>query len=73
MQIITLSALEKMIESGKIKQHHTSLFRGYVSRRRKDENITAAPYSGKFGKGYTVNYPNYHSTNYSYITYYIFT
>lgn len=50
------------------REHHTSLFRGYVSRTK---NPVVEEYSGRFGKGYVVRYPNWRSTQYSYITYYI--
>lgn len=50
------------------REHHTSLFRGYVSRKAEPK---VEEYSGAFGTGYVVRYPNRKSTQYSYITYYI--
>lgn len=51
------------------KQHHTSLARGYISR--KNSNTIIEEYDGKFGKGYKVHTPHYESTQYHYVTYYI--
>ena len=47
--------------------HHTALCRGYV---RVNEHIKE-PYSGRFGKGYTVKYNNPNSTRYCYKDYYV--
>jgi len=62
--------LKDAIKNGEIKLHHTSLFRGYVSRT----SIESEPseYHGRFGDGFTMVSPNWDSTNYSYITYYIY-
>lgn len=53
-----------------IKYSHTSLFRGYVSVKAEPEGIKE-PYSGRYGKGYTVKHHNPKSTNYALISYYI--
>jgi len=52
-----------------LKLSHTSLTRGYVSRKNP-EGITM-PYEGKFGKGVKVLTPNFESTRYCYVTYYV--
>ena len=49
----------------------TSIFRGYVSRKGDAEERSASMYSWKYGTGYTVNMPNWKSTRYSYIEYWI--
>lgn len=50
------------------KEGHTSLARGYVSRRLP-EGI-AKPYKGKFGEGWKIYTPSWKSTKYCYVTYY---
>jgi len=62
--------LESAIKNGQIKRHHTSLFRGYVSRVGGKSEPTE--YKGKFGEGFTTISPNWDSNRYSYITYYIY-
>ena len=52
--------------------HHTSLTRGYVSRKPlKKSTNPFTPYKGRFGEGFTRLSPNWSSTQYSFITYYI--
>lgn len=53
----------------KLEHHHTALFRGYVSR--KNAGGIVEKYSGKFGKGYKVLRPNWNSTRYSKVDYFI--
>ena len=50
--------------------HHTSLTRGYVSRKDGTKQ-PFTPYKGRFGEGFTRLLPNWGSTNYSFIEYYI--
>ena len=45
-------------------------YRGYVSRKKHKDGIVEK-YDGKFGTGYVIRRPNWQSTGYSYITYYI--
>jgi hypothetical protein len=52
----------------KYKWHHTALFRGYVSRKSSGY---IQPYTGKYGTGYKVFKPNYNSTRYSFVEYWI--
>lgn len=49
--------------------HHTSLSRGYISRKNKSGIIEE--YDGRFGKGYTIKKPNYQSTKYIFVEYWI--
>lgn len=49
--------------------HHTALNGGYISRKLKDGIIEE--YDGRFGKGYTVKKPNFKSTRYYLISYYV--
>lgn len=60
---------ERMEEMKKYKLHHTSLTRGYVSRKCP-EGIKES-YNGKFGTGYTIKKPNWKSTQYCYIEYWV--
>lgn len=50
------------------KYHHTSTFSGYISRKCKG---IVSQYEGKFGKGYTIDRPNWDSSRYSYREYWI--
>lgn len=52
-----------------LKLSHTSLARGYVSRKNTDGIVEE--YEGRFGKGYKVFTPNWDSTRYCYVTYYV--
>jgi hypothetical protein len=61
---ITLAEVEK-----KCSIHHRALYRGYVSRKSEHGAIT--PYNGKFGSGYTVARPNWDSSRYCFIEYWI--
>jgi hypothetical protein len=69
-KIMNIVELDKMVEEGKVKELHTSYFRGYVSRKT---GPVVTPYDGKFGKGYQKLSPNWESTTYSFVTYYIFS
>lgn len=52
-----------------LKFHHTSLTSGYVSRKHP-EGVTL-PYKGRYGKGVKVLTPNFDSTRYCFVSYYI--
>ena len=52
-----------------LRKLHTSLTRGYVSRKN-GEGVTL-PYDGKFGKGVKVLTRNYESTQFCYVTYFV--
>ena len=71
MKPITKAQLDKMVASGKIKKHHTSLTRGYFSRTVDPDKVQCEPYKGKFGKGYTYESAYWDSTRYHLITYFI--
>lgn len=49
--------------------HHTALSRGYISRKLKNGIVEA--YNGRFGEGFAVLKPNYESTRYHFISYYV--
>ena len=69
MSTTTLADINK---DGNLRLHHTSLKRGYVSRKlRDDRDIIATPCNGHFGTGYTVDLPNYDSTRYCKVAYYV--
>ena len=52
------------------RYHHTSYFRGYVSKKRYPDG-QKEQYNGRFGKGYTIKYHNTKSTTYAFIAYYV--
>lgn len=64
----TPSKLRKMAANGELTELHTSLCRGYVSR--KSEGVVDK-YVGKFGQGFTLRSPNFESTRYCHITYFV--
>jgi hypothetical protein len=65
----TLNEIESAVMDGKLKAVRTSMWRGYVSRKGK---VSAAhPYKGVYGVGYCVYRPNWESTRYSFVTYYV--
>ena len=53
----------------KLKFHHSALTRGYVSRKNLKGIIQE--YNGKFGKGIKIYTPNFNSTRYCFVSYYI--
>ena len=63
-----IEELSKKVESGQLKRLHTSYFRGYISRVTGPQ---VTKYKGRFGEGYAVRSPNWGSTRYAYITYYV--
>jgi hypothetical protein len=65
----TIDEINMAVSAGKLKAVRTSMWRGYVSRKGK---VNAAhPYEGRYGRGYCVYRPNWESTRYSFVTYYI--
>lgn len=70
IEIANVQELERAEREGLIKELHTSLFRGYVSRVKGQ---TVEPYKGRFGEGVKLLSCNHSSTRYSYVTYYIYT
>lgn len=68
MENITIKRVNEMVEAGALKKLHTSLKRGYVSR--KSTGVVES-YNGRFGKGYAVLSPNRDSTRYCFVTYFV--
>lgn len=68
--MMTRQELQTLVANGKIRELHTSYFRGYV--RRTGGLPEPSAYNGKFGKGFTTRQPNFDSTQYSFVTYFIF-
>ena len=69
---MTLADIKQMESIGSLTYHHSATERGYI---RKNEGIRVGKYSGKFGEGYIVKYPNcqYHISNRYYrIEYYLY-
>ena len=64
-----IDELKKLVEKGSIKELHTSYRRGYVSRKLKG---IVSPYKGRFGHGFVLDSPCYHSTSYHYRTYFVY-
>lgn len=53
---------------GAARYHHSALRAGYISRKLE---CVIEDYNGKFGQGFRVLYPNYRSTRYMIVQYYI--
>lgn len=70
IEITNVQELRRAKKEGLIKELHTSLYRGYVSRVKGQE---VEPYKGRFGEGVKLLSCNRNSTRYSYITYYVYT
>jgi len=65
----TIDEIESAVAAGQLRAVKTAMWRGYVSRKGK---VTAAhPYRGRYGVGYCVYRPNWESTRYSFVTYYV--
>lgn len=65
----------KDYENGLLENDHTSYVRKYVSRKAYkglEFEGEVSEYEGRFGKGYTVDRPNWNSRKYSFRTYYIY-
>ncbi len=65
-----IEELEKLVKKGILIKLHTSYRRGYVSRKSKG---IISPYKGRFGKGFVLDTPCYHSTSYHFRTYFVYT
>lgn len=61
---------DTVLHSG-AKFHHRATAQGYVSRK-PDEPKICTTYSGKFGTGFCVYEPRHDTTNYCWVSYYIF-
>jgi len=65
----TINEIDATVASGQLRAVKTAMWRGYVSRKGK---VSAAyPYKGRYGSGYCVYRPNWESTRYSFVTYYV--
>jgi len=64
----TTQDLKNQLLAEGLTESHTSYFRGYVSRKSSGEIV---PYKGRFGEGKALLTPNWQSSQYSYITYYL--
>ena len=65
---MTVEKLMEMVKNGEVKESHTSMKRGYISRKLEGK---VYDYSGRFGKGYTLETPRLDTTQYVNVTYYI--
>jgi len=68
MKITTPQDIINAVSNGLLRLSHSSLARGYESRRGQG---SVAPYEGRFGSGYIHRQPNMTSTQYVHVTYYI--
>lgn len=64
--------LLKLENSGVLYEHHESTCRCYISRKLAPDELPVYPYTGKFGRGFKVLLPNWESTNYSRVKYFIY-
>ena len=60
--------IKEFMENNNCGLYRCSVRTGYVSRKLKN---VVYKYSGKFGNGFIVAYPNYNSTNFSIVEYWI--
>lgn len=65
---MTEQDLDKKAAAGELRRLHTSYVREYVSRV---EEPVVREYNGRFGRGFALLSPNWDSTRYSRITYYV--
>lgn len=65
------TTLGTLLNDDRYYLHHTSYYKGYVSRKADYDSLPAVPYKGRFGTGYTVDLPSYQSTQYCRRQYYI--
>lgn len=64
--------LLKLENKGILYEHHESTFKGYISRKLSVDELPIIPYKGKFGIGFKVLLPNWESTKYSRVKYFIY-
>jgi hypothetical protein len=65
---MTAQDLDKKAAAGELLKLHTSYVREYVSRVT---GPIVRDYDGKFGRGFALLSPNWQSSRYSRITYYV--
>lgn len=68
----TFVDLLRLENNGVLYEHHEATWRGYLSRKLSPEELPVYPYMGKFGRGFKVLLPNWESTNYSRVKYFIY-
>lgn len=68
----TFVDLIQLENKGILFEHHESTCQGYISRKLSPEQLPVYPYTGKFGRGFKVLLPNWESTNYSRVKYFIY-
>lgn len=68
----TFVDLLRLESNGVLYEHHEATCRGYLSRKLSPEELPVYPYTGKFGKGFKVLLPNWGSTNYTRVKYFIY-
>ena len=68
----TFTDLIVLESRGVLYEHHESTFKGYISRKLSVDELPVLPYKGKFGVGFKVLLPNWESTNYSRVKYFIY-
>jgi len=66
-----LPTYSEIKKNPKYKLHHPSWGKGYVSRKLTEAEFPVEPYKGRFGKGYKVKKPNWNSTTYCIIEYWV--
>lgn len=70
--MFTYLELLKLETDGVLYEHHECTCKGYISRKLSLEQLPVYPYKGKFGNGFKVLLPNWESTNYSRVKYFIY-
>lgn len=68
----TFTDLIVLKSRGVLYEHHESTFKGYISRKLSVDELPVLPYKGKFGVGFKVLLPNWESTKYSRVKYFIY-
>ena len=59
-------------KSGILFMRHESLSMVYISRKLHPDEYPILPYQGKLGRGFKVLLPNWNSTRYSRVQYFIY-
>jgi len=63
---------KELEESEDYNLHHTAKHQGYVSRKLSIDNLIAAEYDGRFGKGYTIRKPRWDTSQYVTVEYWVY-
>ena len=66
---MTIEMLKSKVENGELREHHSAIHRGYVSRKNPDGVIEK--YKGRFGTGYKRILPRWDTTQYVTVEYYV--